>query len=103
MASEIRVGDTGTKFLVTVKDENGDVKDVSTAGTLELIFQKPNGDILTKTASFDSDGTDGKIYYTTSSEDVDKAGLWRLQSYVVIGTDEKKTNIDSFRVYPNLE
>ena len=57
--NEIRVGDIGTKFQVTVKD-GASVVDISSAtSTKQIILKKPDGTTLTKSATFSSDGTDG--------------------------------------------
>ena len=60
-ANEIHLDDVGTKFLVTVKDGSS-VVDISSAGTKQILIKKPSGTKLTKTATFNSDGTDGKMY-----------------------------------------
>ena len=59
-ANEIHLNDVGTKFLVTIKDGSSAVN-ISSASTKEIIIQKPSGTKITATATFDSDGTDGKI------------------------------------------
>ena len=61
-ANEIQQNDIGTKFLVTIKDGDSAV-DISGASTKQIIIKKPSGETLTNSASFNSDGTDGKIYY----------------------------------------
>ena len=66
-ANEIHVGDIGTVFEVTVKDGE-DVVDVSSATTRQLIFKSKDGAVLTKTAVLVTDGTDGKIKYTTIAD-----------------------------------
>ena len=81
-ANEIHLNDVGTKFLVTIKDGSSAVN-ISSASTKEIIIQKPSGTKITATATFDSDGTDGKIYYVTVADDLDEAGSYKLQGKVM--------------------
>lgn len=99
---EIHQNDVGTIFLVTIKDENDAVVDVSTAITKNLIFKKPDGTIETRAASFVTDGTDGQIKYITVSGDLDTHGAWSLQAFVDFGSTEWYSDISKFKVYPNL-
>ena len=100
-ANEIHLNDIGTKFLVTIKDGASAV-DVSGASTKQIIIQKPSGTKLTLTATFDDDGTDGKISYTTVADDLDEAGSYKLQGKVVISDGTFYTDITSFKVHRNL-
>jgi hypothetical protein len=101
--AEIHVGDIGTAFIVTVKDEDEAIVDVSTATTKQIIFKKSDGSVVTKTASFVTDGTDGQIKYVSVADDLDVAGLWYLQAFIDFGSTEWKSDIRKFKVYPNLE
>lgn len=103
MASgEIRVEDVGTMFLITLKDGNN-VVDLSGATVKQIIFHKPDSSLLTKTATLYTDGTDGKIYYTTLDGDLDQEGLWKIQAYVQFTVAAKfHSDIGTFQVYSNL-
>ena len=62
--NEIHVGDIGTVFTLTIKDGSS-VIDLSGATTKQIILRKPDRvTSSTKTASFVTDGSDGKIKYT---------------------------------------
>jgi hypothetical protein len=100
-ANEIHLNDVGTKFLVTIKDGSSAVN-ISSASTKEIIIQKPSGTKITATATFDSDGTDGKIHYVTVADDLDEAGSYKLQGKVIISDGTFYTDITSFKVYRNL-
>ena len=53
MACEIHTGDIGTRFLFTIQDCNStDPVDVSTASSVEIVFQKTDGSTDTKVGSF---------------------------------------------------
>ncbi len=101
MAIEIHQGDT-TQFIVTIKDDDGAV-DIHSANISQFIFQKPiTYSNVTVNASFYTDGTDGKLTYTTGSGMLDTVGLWKLQGYVVIGPSGWKSDIHTFKVARNL-
>jgi hypothetical protein len=100
---EIRVGDAGTRFILTVKDEDDQVVDISSATSKTITFVKPtHGDSVVKAASFYTDGSDGKLFYDTIVSDLDVDGLWRYQVTVDLDTGEWKSDIHTFRVHPNL-
>ena len=101
MASEIHVNDVGTKFLATIKDD-GVVVDISSATSITIILKKPDDEIMQKTGTLDSDGTDGKVYYSTIAGDLDEAGLYKLQAKVILSTGTYYTDIYSFKVHCNL-
>jgi hypothetical protein len=91
----------GLVIRLTVR-EKGQVSDISSATTKEMIFQRPDGTALTTSASFVTDGTDGKIYYKTVSGDLDQAGIWYVQSYIAMPDFTGDTSIVSFVVNDNL-
>lgn len=101
-ANEIHVNDIGTTFSVTVVDEYSVVVDLSGVLTKQLLFKKPGGTILTKNASFVTDGTDGKIKYLSQSGDLDQYGKWSLQAFVDFGDTEWYSDIHKFTVYKNV-
>lgn len=100
---EIHVGDVATALQATIRNQDGNIIDVSSATVLQLKFIKPNRSVVTKTASLYTDGTDGIIQYITADEnDFDQAGIWNIQGYVVISGAPKNSNIEEFRVFPNV-
>ncbi len=101
MAAEIHLNDIGTEFVITVNDDGAPV-DLSAASAKQIVFRKPSGVKVTKDALFVNSGSDGQIQYTTVNGDLDEAGYWKLQVYLVIGTDSWRTNTTTFRVHPNL-
>ena len=100
-ANEIHLGDIGTVFVVTVKDGSSTI-DISGATTKQIILVAPDGGKLTKTASFTTDGTDGKMQYAAVSGDLDEAGWWKLQGRVVLTSGTWSTDITRFEVHQNL-
>ena len=100
-ANEIHVNDVGTLFTLTIKDGDSAVN-ISSATTKKIIIKKPSGTKLTYSTAFVSDGTDGKMKYNAVSGDLDEAGTYKLQSYVIISAGTFYTDITSFKVYRNL-
>lgn len=101
-AGEIHQNDIGVVFEFTVKDQDGSAINISSATVKKFIFDKPDGTNVEKTPSFQTDGSDGVLIYTTVANDLDQIGLWRIQTYVEISSGKFSSDITGFRVYPNL-
>ena len=100
-ANEIHVDDVGTQFLLTIMDGSAAV-DISSASTNQIIIKKPSGTKMTKSATFSSDGSDGKIYYSSIADDLDETGSYKLQGKVIISDGTFYTDITTFKVHRNL-
>lgn len=101
MSSQIHAGDVGTKLIVTVKD-NGSVVDISSASVLSIFIKKPNGTILSRSGTLETDGTDGKMYYIVSAGDLDVAGNYKIQGQVALSSGTFSTSTATFKVQCNL-
>jgi hypothetical protein len=99
--NKIHQNDIGVTFKITVKERDV-VYDVSSSTSRDIVFKKPSGDLVTKTASFFTDGTDGIITYTTISGDLDEIGSWQLQAIITEGSSVFHSEIESFKVHRNL-
>lgn len=103
---EVHFNDIGTVILVTVNDcVNGTVLplDVSTATDLDIILRSPSGSVYTKTAVLNTDGTDGKIKYTSVDGDFNEIGVWKVQVRIEFSVNSIfKSDIGTFRVFENL-
>jgi len=102
VSPQIHVGDIGSQFLITILDQSGEIVDISTATQKEVIFLSSSRVEKVKTASFYTNGTDGKIVYTLQSGDIDVDGLWKYQAKIIMPSGTWFTNIEDFRVYPNI-
>jgi hypothetical protein len=65
-------------------------------------LKSPSGASSTKNAVLDSDGTDGKMKYTSVEGDLNEIGTWRIQAKVEIGGGVFRSKVDTFKVYENL-
>ena len=91
----------GYVITLTVTDDGAAV-DLSTASTKQFLMMKPDGTKLIVSADFSSDGTDGKLKYATIAGDIDQAGRYRVQAYVVTPTFSGSSTITDFTAGRNL-
>ena len=103
---EAHVNDIGTIFRVTIYDTTSTggsvIADVSGASAITYTFKRPNGTTFSRTGTFTSDGTDGKMQYSVVTDDFDEAGSYKLQGKVVISDGTFYTDIHTFKVHRNL-
>ena len=102
MTTIIHKSDIGTKFRCTVKDSDGVVIDVSTAGVKYIYFRKPDYTLVKQTASFLTDGSDGIIQYVGVSGDIDQIGTWSIEGYVETSDGKFFTEKEDFEVESTL-
>lgn len=92
----------GILFELEIIDTLTDLAyDLTGFSTLQMIFRKPSGAIVTQTATAPTP-SNGKIQYTTVASDLDEAGNWKVQGRVSDGSVDAKTSIYEFRVIENL-
>ena len=96
----IVVDDYGQVVKLTFNDtDTGAAADISTySSTIQMIFTDPSGNSTTKTATFDTDGTDGVIKYTTETGLIDETGYWTVRGRVQSGTAVLTTTPVTFEV-----
>ncbi len=99
--TDIHLGDVGTIFEVVVQDA-GTPLDISANTEILIIFQKPDGTPVSKTAVFSTDGTDGKMRYVSVTDDLDQIGGWKLQGKITLPAWTGKTGTGEFEVAKNL-
>lgn len=98
--ADIFAGNWGHHHTITVTDEDGAVVDISAATAKQMFFKGPSGTVITKTASFLTDGTDGKIRYTVTDGDTVDAvkGTWKIEGKVTFGDGSYASTIDDYEV-----
>ena len=104
---QAHVNDIGTVFRVTVYDTTSTggttVADISLATTKQFTFKRPDGTTFDRLAAFGSGaGSDGIIEYNSVDGDLNVAGTWHLQAYVVTPAGNWSTSVGHFKVYENL-
>lgn len=76
--SYLAVGDA-RRIVFCVTLDGVTVRDVS-ADTIKVLLRKPNGTVLQRTASgFETDGTDGVVFYDIPVDELDTAGIWQVR------------------------
>lgn len=95
--AQIKVGDIGTVFEMTLTDQEG-VLDLTGATSLKFRFKEPDDSKWEATASLVTDGTDGKINYAFIASDLDQAGVWTLEAFVVLPSGQWTSDCISFTV-----
>lgn len=97
----IQVGATNLAIKLQVREGN-DVVNISSASALTIIIEKPDSTLVSASATLFTDGSDGMMIYRTSGSDLDQAGNYNVQGYVVITGFSGYTTPVHFTVYPNL-
>ena len=98
---KIVVGDFGQVAKLTFIDvDTNAAADISGyATTIQMIFTDPVGSDTTKTATFDTGGTDGVIKYTIETGLFNKAGTWVVRGRVKGASSTLSTEKHSFKIY----
>lgn len=106
--NQMHKNDFGTEIIVTITT-NGIAQDISLARDSWFDFEAPSGAIITRAAPFVNTGVDGKISYTSQTDDFDEVGTWKLQAVVEFGSDppmlatsKLKSDIVPFLVKDNI-
>lgn len=81
---EFGLNDVGGILRLTV-EEDGEPKNISAASVIKYLIKKPDETVSEVTASFDSNGADGKVIYTFVSGDLNQVGLYEIQVKLTIG------------------
>ena len=97
---ELHVGDIGTSFELTIrKAHDNKPLDISGATVKRILFQQPDGTIETKTASFVTNGRDGKIKYVTESGDIDQVGQLQYRAEVTLSSAHYESSTKTVTVH----
>lgn len=79
----MKVDEVGIIVTATL-EENGTALDISGSTTRQLIFVSPTHQKRVFPCTFTTDGTEGKMQYTTLAGDLDVSGDWQIQAFVVL-------------------
>lgn len=76
--------------------------DISATILKELIFRKPDGSVITKTAQFSTNGLDGALQWSTVAGDVEPWGTYMVQPNIAIPGFTGRGQRVPFEVLKNL-
>jgi hypothetical protein len=79
--TDIHINDYGWVGKLALR-QDGVAVDISSYTTRQFIFKSPGGTKTTKTATFDTDGTDGVLKYTVEDGLINEAGNWNVQARI---------------------
>ena len=96
-AEIVPIGQIDYKILVTLLEDNVPI-DISTASTKQIKIWKPSGQLITGTATFETTGADGKLFYKTVAGNLDEEGWYKFRAYVTIGSFQGHSAKGSFKV-----
>lgn len=97
--TDIHINDYGWVGKLALK-QDGAAVDISSYTTRQFIFKSPSGVKTTKTATFDTDGTDGVLKYTVEDGLINESGNWYVQARIgktgaVLTSAELRFNVAS--------
>lgn len=98
---KVRVGDIGTIFELTCKEDDS-VVDVSNASTKDITLTRPDLTTEVRAAGFLSDGLDGILTFTIADGDLSMEGTYFIQAFLVLPTWTGYSDILKVKVYANL-
>lgn len=93
----IHVDDFGWVAKLRIVQDETPV-DISGYTTRLIIFVKPDGTEVEKTATFSTDGTDGYLQYTVEDGVIDVRGSWKVRARVSHASAELTSNYVRFDV-----
>lgn len=82
--------------------EGHKISNISDATVKNIIIEKPDSTLVTKSGSFITDGTDGLLYCRTISTDLNQAGDYNAQAYIESPNFNGYSTPITFTVYANL-
>lgn len=100
---EIQNNDTGIQFIIQVLDQcTNQPINISAMVSSSFIFRRPDKYTYSVTASLYTNGSDGKLAYTTGPSDLVMEGIWKVQATYILSGYTKYTSWITFRVLSNL-
>ena len=99
--NNIQVG--ATNLLITLELKEGYAPlNISLATVKNIIIEKPDDTLIISSGSFITDGSDGLLYYRTNGSDINLAGVYNVQAYLVMPDFTGYSTPVSFTAYANL-
>lgn len=83
----IILGSYGYDLVLEILDTDTEqAEDISGYSSFAVDISDPDGNVATKAATLYTDGTDGKVKYTTAVSDIDESGQWKIRAKVYTGS-----------------
>jgi hypothetical protein len=95
-------GTYGQTIEITIQ-QDGTTQDISSyTTTKQIILKAPSNKIVTLTAAFKTDGTDGIVTASLEDGNIDEAGEWEIQARLANTTADIRSVSTTFSVAENL-
>ncbi len=94
----IHFGDVGSDIIVHFVQADGSDLNVSTSTANSIHFKKPDGTVVTKTATKNTGGADGRIKYTLVADDINLLGIWSIWGDTTLPAGKRTSDSDYFTV-----
>lgn len=104
MTTGLHVGMAGVPLRFVITNHKGERKSVAAATTIELIITGPGGSSSTVPLTFSTDiddagdGTDGAVEYVLTGSEFPAKGRYRMETHVVIGAWDSRSQPSDFYV-----
>jgi ABC-type uncharacterized transport system permease subunit len=98
----IQVGASGLMLKLQIKDGNNEF-DLTNASVMNIILERPDSTLITGSASLFASASAGIIWRATSgSSEINQAGQYNMQAYIVTPDFSGYTTPVHFTAYENL-
>ena len=99
MSIQVPLGQIDYKIAV-VAMENGSAVNIASASMKKIKVVKPSREEIFQAATFETNGSDGDMYYKTVLNDLDELGWYTFRGYYEIGNFKGYTLPGKFLVVP---
>lgn len=99
MSVQVPLGQIDYKVSV-VAMENGSAINIASASVKKIKITKPSGEVIFQAATFETNGSDGDMYYKTVLNDLNVPGWYIFRGYYEIGNFKGHTLPGKFLVVP---
>lgn len=104
ITQQAQLYDAGVVLLVQMtKQSDGTPLDVSQATAIAVKVGYPDGTTRDFAGQLYTDGLDGKIFYTTTADDLDQIGTCTLQGEVDLDGGRLSSTVGRFNVKANVD
>ncbi len=97
-----QLSDIGVALVVQIVDPAGEVINISAATNMKIKIRMPDGTTKDFTAVLFTNGSDGKMLYTTLAGDLGQVGTYQIQGKLSIGGGLKSSFVGAFDVLNNI-
>ena len=97
-----QLGDVGVALVVQIVDPEGAIINISAATNMKIKVRMPDGTSKNFTAVLYTNGSDGKMLYTTLAGDLGQAGTYAIQGKLSVGGGLKSSFVGTFDVLDNI-